>query len=101
MGRYPPLNAGSSAPWQQWPFRGFRSCRGVRGPNVNRVTRVTDTRYAVGSKAGVHLDERPDSPPVGWKIPFFFIKILHAVQNFYEKEKKSTMLPQAILPFTG
>jgi hypothetical protein len=81
--------------------RGFRSCRGVRGPNAHRVSRVTHRTYAVGSKPGVCRDNRPDSPPAGWKIPFFFIKMLHAVQHFYEKDKKNTMLPQAILPFTG
>jgi hypothetical protein len=31
----------------------------------DRVTRVIHTSYAVGSKPGVHLDERPDSPPAG------------------------------------
>jgi hypothetical protein len=50
--------------------------------------RVDDTRDAVGSESGVHLDERPDAPPAGWKIPFFFTKILHFVQNFCEKENK-------------
>jgi len=43
----------------------------------------------------VCLDNRPDSPPAGWKIPGFFIKMLHCVQHFYEKAKTSTMLPQA------
>jgi hypothetical protein len=28
------------------------------------------------------------SPPAGWKIPVFFIKNLHHVQIFYEKEKE-------------
>jgi len=27
--------------------------------------------------------------------------MLHFVQHFCEKDKNSTMLPQAILPFTG
>jgi len=27
--------------------------------------------------------------------------MLHNVQHFCEKDKKCTMLPQAILPFTG
>jgi hypothetical protein len=40
-------------------------------------------------------------PPAGWKIPFFFINILHTMQNIYEKDKNNPMLPQAILPFTG
>jgi hypothetical protein len=59
------------------------------------------TTYAVGSKPGVHLNERPDSPPAGRKISFFFIKILHCVQNFYEKDKTSTMLPQAVCVSSG
>jgi hypothetical protein len=31
----------------------------------------------------------------------FFTKMLHFVQHFCEKDKKSTMLPQAMLPCTG
>jgi len=62
---------------------------------------MINTRYAVVEPAGVCLDNRPDSPLVGWKIPFFFTKMLHNVQHFCEKDKKCTMLPQAILPFTG
>jgi hypothetical protein len=46
-----------------------------------------DTTYAVVDLAGICLDNRPDSPAAGWKIPFFFTKILHVVQNFCEKEK--------------
>jgi hypothetical protein len=41
------------------------------------------------------LTQKAFSPPAGRKIPFFFTKILHDVQNFCEKEKMSTMLPQA------
>jgi hypothetical protein len=37
----------------------------------------------------------------GGRFHIFFTKILHYVQNFCEKEKKCTMLPQAMLPFTG
>jgi hypothetical protein len=62
---------------------------------------LSDRRYAVGSKPGVCLNTWPDSPPAGRKIPIFFTKILHKVQNFCEKDKKRTMLPQAILLFTG
>jgi hypothetical protein len=49
----------------------------------------------VGFKPDVHLEERPDSPPAGWNGTFFLIKILHKVQNFYQKGKTRTMLPQA------
>jgi hypothetical protein len=45
------------------------------------------TSYAVVDLAGICLDNRPDSPPAGWKIPFFFTKMLHNVQHFCEKEK--------------
>ncbi len=39
----------------------------VRGRNrLHRVTRINDRRYAVGSKADVHLDEWPAAPPAGW-----------------------------------
>jgi hypothetical protein len=65
------------------------------------VTPVMDRTYAVGSKSGVHLDERPDSPPAGRNGICFFTEILHKVQNFCEKEKRSTMLPQAKRAFTG
>jgi hypothetical protein len=34
------------------------------------------------------LTRQEVSPPAGWKIPFFFIKNLHKVQIFYEKEKR-------------
>jgi hypothetical protein len=57
--------------------------------------------YAVVNPAGVCLDNRPDSPPAGRKLPFFFTKMLHKVQHFCEKDEQSTMLPQAILLFTG
>jgi len=46
-------------------------------------------------------NERPDAPPAGRKIPFFFTNMLHKVQHVCEKDKNSPMLPQAILPFTG
>jgi hypothetical protein len=36
----------------------------------DHVTRVTYTCYAVGSKPGIHLDERFDSPATSW---YFFI----------------------------
>ncbi len=65
------------------------------------VSRVIHTSYAVGSKPGVHLNERPDSPPAGRKISFFFIKMLQTVQHFYEKDKKRTMLPQAVCVSSG
>jgi len=52
----------------------------------DRVTRVNDRSYAVGSKPGVCLDERPDSPAAAWYMMFFFTKILHKVQNFREKD---------------
>jgi len=60
---------------------------------------IINRSYAVGSKSDVYLDERPDSPPAGRKIPFFFTKMLHKVQHFCEKDKDSTMLPQAFLTF--
>jgi hypothetical protein len=60
-----------------------------------------DKSYTVGSKPGICRDNRPDSPPAGWNGTFFFIKILHAMQNFYEKDKKSTMLPQAVYVSSG
>jgi len=41
------------------------------------------------------------SPPAGRKIPDFFTKMLHKVQHFCEKEKKSTMLLQVMLLFGG
>jgi len=47
------------------------------------------------------LTQKAFSPPAGWKIPFFFTKILHKVQNFREKEKTSTTLPQAICVSSG
>jgi hypothetical protein len=37
----------------------------------------------------------------GGRFQIFITKILHRVQNFYDKDQKRTMLPQAILPFTG
>jgi hypothetical protein len=33
------------------------------------VALFIDTPYAVGSKSGVHLDERPDAPPAGRNTP--------------------------------
>jgi hypothetical protein len=71
------------------------------GLYVHRVTRISDTTYAVVDLAGICLDKRPDSPPAGRKTPCFFTNILHTVQNVCEKAKTCTMLPQAILPFTG
>jgi hypothetical protein len=62
---------------------------------------IINMTYVVGFKPGVHLDEQPDPPPAGRKIPCFFTKKLHKVQLFCEKDKNSTMLPQAILPCTG
>jgi hypothetical protein len=41
------------------------------------------------------LTQKVFSPPAGRKIPFFFTKMLHNVQHFCNKEKTSTMLPQA------
>jgi hypothetical protein len=67
----------------------------------HRVTRVINRTYTVGSKPGICRDNRPDSPPAGRKIPCFFRNILHTTQNVSEKDKKRTMLPQAILMFTG
>jgi hypothetical protein len=68
---------------------------------VHCVTRVNNTRYAVGSKPGVCLDKWPDSPPAGWNETFFFRKMWHVVPHFPEKEKRSTMLPQAKQVFIG
>jgi hypothetical protein len=40
-------------------------------------------------------------PPARRKIPCFFTKMLHKVQHFCEKDKKSTMLPLANQAFIG
>jgi hypothetical protein len=48
---------------------------------------VNNRSYAVSSKSGICLNKRPDSPPAGRKIPFFFTKFLHYVQKFCEKGK--------------
>ena len=48
----------------------------------DRVSRVTDRSYAVGSKSGVHLDERPDSPPAGRKILDLYHKKFAQSANF-------------------
>jgi len=37
----------------------------------------------------------------GGRFPIFIIKNLHRVQIFYDKDKKSTMLPQAKPAFIG
>jgi hypothetical protein len=78
-------------------FSGLASGRN----RLHRVTPVNNTSYAIVDLAGACRDNRPDLPPAGWKIPFFFTKMLHRVQHFCEKDKMCTMLPQAILPFTG
>jgi hypothetical protein len=64
---------------------------------THRVTRVIHRSYAVGSKPGVCLDNRPDSPPAGWNGTFFL---------FPEKEKnvpcgrrRNTLLSRANGPF--
>ena len=62
---------------------------------VPRTSPVNDRTYTVGSKPGMCLDKRPDSPPAGRKGPCFFVKHLHNMQMFYEKANKRTMLPQA------
>ena len=53
----------------------------------DRVTRVNDRTYAVGSNPGICLNKRPDSPPAGRKIPCFFTNMLHCVQHVCEKDK--------------
>jgi hypothetical protein len=58
------------------------------GLHAHRVNPVNDTSYAVVDLAGACRDNRPDSPPAGWNGTFFFIKMLHCVQRFYEKEIK-------------
>jgi hypothetical protein len=75
-----------------------RICRSpgeTSGLHAHRVRPVIDRTYAVVDLAGICRDNRPDSPPAGRKSPFFFTKILHKVQNFGEKDKQRTMLPQA------
>jgi hypothetical protein len=37
----------------------------------------------------------------GGRFPIFFTKLWLSEPQFREKEKTCTMLPQAILPFTG
>jgi hypothetical protein len=49
---------------------------------THRVNPVNNMRYAVGSKSGVHLDERPDSPPAGRKIPYLYHKKFTLCVNF-------------------
>jgi hypothetical protein len=58
-------------------------------PNLitHRVTRVIDTRYAVVDLAGVCRDNRPDSPPAGWKILDLLHKKIHRVNFFVQKIK--------------
>jgi len=49
---------------------------------------MTDTRYAVSSKPGGCLDERPDSPPAGRKKPSLFHKTFALCANvLWNKEK--------------
>jgi hypothetical protein len=67
---------------------------------MHRCDGIKIRSYAVGSKSGVHLDERPDSPPAGRKTPSLFTKKSQS-EFFCEQDKKRTMLPPAILPFTG
>jgi hypothetical protein len=45
------------------------------------------TTYAVGSKPGVCLDNRPDLPPAGRNGTFFFRKMWHVVPHFPEKDQ--------------
>jgi len=45
-----------------------------------------DTSYAVGSKPGVCLDERPDSPAAAWYVFIFFPEKLLCEQLFWEKD---------------
>jgi hypothetical protein len=47
-----------------------------------------DMRYAVGSKPGGRLDERPDAPPAGRKKSDLLRKHLHRVQMFAQKNKE-------------
>jgi hypothetical protein len=47
---------------------------------------IIHTTYAVGSKPGEHLDERPDSPPAGWNRTFFFTKMLTRYGNIIYKK---------------
>jgi hypothetical protein len=62
---------------------------------VSPAPDIIDRGYAVGSKSGVHLDERPDSPPAGRNGTFFCRKMWLSEPHFPAKDKKSTMLPQA------
>jgi hypothetical protein len=70
-----------------------------RGVTVYVV--LFDRTYAVVDLAGIYRDKRPDSPLAGWKISFLFPENLALRAKFSGKRQKSTMLPQAILPFTG
>jgi hypothetical protein len=62
----------------------------VRGSNSELGARILEEQanvfinrsYAVGSKSGVHLDERPDSPPAGRKIPDLYHKKFAQSANF-------------------
>ncbi len=51
----------------------------------HRVTRVSNRSRAVGSKPGVCLDNRPDSPAAGHKKPDLFHKNIHTVNVFVKK----------------
>jgi hypothetical protein len=57
--------------------------------DMHYMTRVTRWEF------GPRTTRNERKPLAGRKIPFFFIKHLHLVQMFYEKEKKRTMLSQA------
>jgi hypothetical protein len=46
-----------------------------------------NTTYAVGSKPGLCLDNRPDAPPAGWKQPSFVHKNFHNMKIFMDKDK--------------
>jgi len=47
----------------------FRPAGGGISCRVNdRVTRVIDRRYTVGSQPGVYQDNRPDSPAAAWDM---------------------------------
>jgi hypothetical protein len=53
------------------------------------------------SKPGVCRDTRPDSPPAGRNGTCFVTNMWLVEPHVCDKAKKSTMLPPAILPFTG
>ncbi|MFP4440946.1 MAG: hypothetical protein ACLFVO_27235, partial [Chloroflexaceae bacterium] len=44
------------------------------GLQYTEVLLLYNRTYAVGSKPGVCLDNRHDSPPAGWNETFFFRK---------------------------